>query len=85
MKIITLIYADTTVSFNDLKKMNPKKILQQAGGNLVAILNQNKPEACLLSANYYEKILEILDDIVLGELVKNRLKGKTVRVNLDDL
>ena len=83
MKMITPIYADTTVSVNDLKKMTPKQILQQSGGNPVAILNQNKPEAYLLSAKYYEEILEILDDIVLEKFVKNRLRGKTVRVNLD--
>jgi len=85
MNVITPIHADTTVSVTDLRKMNPSKILEQAGGSPVAILNHNKPEAYLLSAKAFEKILDILDDIALEEVVKKRLGGKTVRVKLEDL
>jgi len=85
MNVNTPIYADTTISVTDLRKMNPSKILKQAGGNPVAILNHNKPEAYLLSAKAYEKILDRLDDIALEEIVKKRLGGKTVRVSLDEL
>ena len=85
MNVNTPIYADTTISVTDLRKMNPSKILKQAGGNPVAILNHNKPEAYLLSAKAYEKILDRLDDISLDEIVKKRLGGKTVRVSLDEL
>jgi len=85
MNVITPIYADTTISVTDLRKINPSKILEQAGGNPVAILNHNKPEAYLLSAKAYEKIFDRLDDFALEEIVKKRLGGKTVRVSLDEL
>ena len=85
MSVITAIYADTTVSVTDLRKLNPSKILEQAGGHPVAILNHNKPEAYLLSAKAYEKILEALDDLELIGIAEKRRGGKTVRVKLEDL
>ncbi len=85
MSVIKAIYADTTVSVTDLRKLNPSKILEQAGGHPVAILNHNKPEAYLLSAKAYEKILEALDDLELIGIAEKRRGGKTVRVKLEDL
>ena len=85
MSVITAIYADTTVSVTDLRKLNPSKILEQAGGHPVAILNHNKPEAYLLSAKVYEKILEALDDLELIGIAEKRRGGKTVKVKLEDL
>jgi len=85
MTIVTAIHAGTSVSVTDLRKLNPSKILEQAGGNPVAILNHNKPEAYLLSAKAYEKILDVLDDMALMEIVEKRRGGKTVRVKLEDL
>jgi antitoxin StbD len=85
MSVITAIYADTTVSVTDLRKLNPSKILEQAGGHPVAILNHNKPEAYLLSAKAYEKILEALDDLELIGIAEKRRGGKTVKVKLEDL
>ena len=85
MSVITAIYADTTISVTDLRKLNPSKILEQAGGHPVAILNHNKPEAYLLSAKVYEKILEALDDLELIGIAEKRRGGKTVKVKLEDL
>lgn len=85
MNVVTAIHADTSVSVTDLRKLNPSKILEQAGGNPVAILNHNKPEAYLLSAKAYEKILEALDDMTLMSIVEKRRGGKTVKVKLEDL
>lgn len=85
MNVVTAIHADTSVSVTDLRKLNPSKILEQAGGNPVAILNHNKPEAYLLSAKAYEKILDALDDMTLMSIVEKRRGGKTVKVKLEDL
>jgi antitoxin StbD len=85
VNVITPIHAATTVSVTDLRKINPGKILEQAGGNPVAILNHNKPEAYLLSAKSYEKILEILENLELMNIVEKRRGGKTVRVKLAQL
>lgn len=85
MNLVTAIHADTTVSVTDLRKLPPSKILEQAGGYPVAILSHNKPEAYLLSAKIYEKILDALDDLELIKIVEKRRGGKTIQVNLEDL
>ena len=85
MNIITPIHAGTTISVTDLRKLSPSKILEQAGGDPVAILSHNKPEAYLLSAKAYEKILDALDDLELIGIVEKRRGGKTIRVKLEDL
>lgn len=85
MTVLTPILADTSISVTDLRKLNTSKILEQAGGNPVAILNHNKPEAYLLSAKAYQKILDALDDMTLMSIVEKRRGGKTVKVKLEDL
>ena len=85
MNTLTPIHAGTTISVTDLRKLTPSKIIEQAGGNPVAILSHNKPEAYLLSAKLYETILDALDDLELIKTVEKRRGGKTIRVNLEDL
>ena len=85
MNTLTPIHARTTISVTDLRKLTPSKIIEQAGGNPVAILSHNKPEAYLLSAKVYETILDALDDLELIKTVEKRRGGKTIRVNLEDL
>ena len=85
MNVLTPIHAGTTISVTDLRKLTPSKIIEQAGGNPVAILSHNKPEAYLLSAKLYETILDALDDLELIKTVEKRRGGKTIRVNLEDL
>jgi antitoxin StbD len=51
----------------------------------VEILNHNKPAACLLSADYYEFLLDQIENIELSKIVKERRGGKTVEVSLDVL
>jgi antitoxin StbD len=51
----------------------------------VAVLNHNKPAAYLISAAAYEEILEQLEDAALTKIVKARQRGRSVKVNIDDL
>ncbi|WP_198508799.1 type II toxin-antitoxin system Phd/YefM family antitoxin [Polynucleobacter brandtiae] len=50
-----------------------------AGGNAVAVLNHNKPEAYLLSVKAYEKLLDAVDDLALLKVIQKRRGGKTIR------
>jgi antitoxin StbD len=51
----------------------------------VAILNHNKPEAYLLSAAHYERLLARIADLEDAQKVKERSAGPFVEVALDDL
>jgi antitoxin StbD len=78
------IYARASVSISDLKK-NPSRIINEAEGAPVAILNHNKPSAYIIPAEAFETLMERLEDYNLAQLVKEREKEPTVKVSLDDL
>ncbi len=73
-------------SVSELKK-NPGKLLEQSGGEPVAILNHNRPTAYLIPAALYEEMLERLEDAELMELVEARKgeRAKAKKVTLDEL
>lgn len=78
------IYARASVSISDLKK-NPSRIINEAEGAPVAILNHNKPSAYLIPAEAFEALMERFEDYNLAQLVQEREKEPTVKVSLDDL
>jgi len=47
------VLARCSVSISELKK-NPSALIEQAGGEPIAILNHNKPTAYLIPAETYE-------------------------------
>jgi antitoxin StbD len=78
------IYADKTVSVTELKR-NLASVLSQAGDEAVAVLNHNRPEAYLLPAALYERLLARLEDLEDVKLVRERQDGPFVEVGLDEL
>jgi antitoxin StbD len=58
------IYANSSISISELKK-NPSRIIAQSEGAPVAILNHNKPSACLVPAAAFEALTDHLDDLEL--------------------
>jgi antitoxin StbD len=80
------ILADCSSSISELKK-NPTALLAVSEGAPIAILNHNKPTAYLIPAETYERLMDIVDDYELGQLVDQRMKDKdsAIEVSLDDL
>lgn len=80
------ILSNYSVSISELKK-SPSSIIEEAGDEAVAILNHNKVSAYLVPAQTYEKLMEIVDDYMLANKVKERIEetDELVEVNLDDL
>ncbi len=78
------IFARASVSISDLKK-NPTRIINEAEGSPVAILNHNKPSAYLIPAEAFEALMEKFEDYELTRLVKERENEPTVKVSLDEL
>ena len=66
------LFADTSIGITELKK-NPSAVIRDAGDSPVVILHHNRPTAYLLSARRYEAIMDVLDDLALGDIVKERL------------
>ncbi len=78
------IFAGKTVSVTELKRKF-SSIINETEDDAVAILNHNRPEAYLLSAAYYERLLEKLEDLEDAKLVRERADGPFVKVRLDEL
>lgn len=78
------IHANKTVSVTELKR-NFASVLSQAGDDPVAVLNHNRPEAYLVPAALYERLMERLEDLEDAALVRERGNGPFVDVSLDEL
>jgi len=83
---MTQILANFTASISELKK-SPTAVIEEAGGEAVAILNYNKPSAYLVPTLLYEKMIEIVEDYYLAQAVEERLRDgeKPIKVSLDEL
>jgi antitoxin StbD len=78
------IYAGKTVSVTELKR-NFSAILNQAADDPVAVLNHNRPEAYLLPAAHYERLLDRLEELEDIRLMRERADGPFVEVNVHEL
>ena len=80
------VLSDLSASITELKK-NPSALLKQASGEPVVILNHNKPTAYLIPAEAYEALMDRLEDLELGAIVRQRTTEKpdAIEVDLDEL
>ena len=78
------IYSNITVSVTELKR-NFAGIIKLADESPVAILNHNRPEAYLLPAAHYERLMAFLEDLEDAKLLQERAGGPFVEVTLDEL
>lgn len=73
-----------SVSVTELKR-HYASILAQADDEPVAVLNHNRPEAYLVPAPYFERLLQHLEDLEDAQLVRERQGGPFVEVDPDAL
>lgn len=78
------IFTTSTASISEFKA-NPMRIIAQAGGEPLAILNRNKPAFYCLAPDLYEMLLEKLDDMELLRLAQERADEPSFEVSLDEL
>jgi len=78
------VEAEVAVSISDLKQ-SPKRVFDEAAGAPIAILNHNRVMAYMVPAETFEAMMELLDDVKLAEIVKQRSDEVPVPVALDDL
>lgn len=83
---IVPILAEVGISISDLKR-NPAAAVEAARSQQVAILNRNRPVAYLVSPEIWDRILDVIEDLRVEDLVEDRLAnpGTLVEVSIDDL
>jgi len=80
------LLAQQTASISELKK-NPTKLIKDAYGQPVVILNHNTAAAYLVPADTYEKLMDLVDEYELQKIVKQRLATSftSIKVDVDEL
>ena len=66
------LLAEASIGITELKK-NPSAVIRNAGDEPVVILHHNRPTAYLVPVHRYEAMMDVLDDLALAEIVKQRL------------
>ena len=66
------LLAEASIGITELKK-NPSAVIRNAGDEPVVILHHNRPTAYLVPVHRYEAMMDMLDDLALAEIVKERL------------
>ncbi|MFH1491597.1 MAG: type II toxin-antitoxin system prevent-host-death family antitoxin [Pseudomonadota bacterium] len=84
--MLTKIHADYSVSITDLKR-NPQALINDAGGEIIALLNRNKPTAYIVPAETYDRLMDLAEDIEIGRIIEDRKaeKADAVEISLDEL
>jgi antitoxin StbD len=78
------VLTDIVASISELKA-NPMKVVASGEGMPVAVLNRNQPAFYCVPAAAYQAMLELIDDMALLEIVKQRQHEESIPVSLDDL
>lgn len=80
------IHSLLTVSISEFKQ-NPGKVVEDAQGQPVAVLNHNRPAFYTVSPELMAQMAELYDERLLESLVRSRLKSvdRAVEVSLDEL
>ncbi|BCU07542.1 type II toxin-antitoxin system Phd/YefM family antitoxin [Allochromatium tepidum] len=78
------VLTEIAASISELKA-NPMKVVSSGQGMPIAVLNRNEPAFYCVPAAAYEAMMELIDDVELLKIVKERLDEPAVKVTLDDL
>jgi antitoxin StbD len=80
------IHAGKTASITEFKK-NPQALIDAAQGEAIALLNRNKTAAYIVPPEVYKRLLEMAEDVELGNIYEARKheKANAITVNIDEL
>ena len=84
MTQLTPLLADLSASVTELKK-DPMGIIRDGLGETVVILNRNEPAFYAVPPAQYELMIQLIDDMHLADLVKQRQDEPVIMVDLDEL
>ena len=79
-----LIHSRFVASVSELKK-NPMEVVNNGFGEAVAILNRNNPAFYCVPADMYERLMDLVEDRELVNLVEQVDTDETVKVSINEL
>lgn len=78
------IYSNKIATISELRK-NPMAIISEIQDEPIVILSHNKPICYCIVPSVYEAMIDMIDDIELINLIKEREGEESIRVNINDL
>lgn len=78
------IFTDVAASISELKS-NPMRVVASGHGMPIAVLNRNEPAFYCVPAAAYEAMMELLEDVELVKIVKERQSEESIGISIDDL
>ena len=78
------VLSDLTVSVDELKH-NFTAVLHEAGDAPVVVLSHNRPKAYLLPAQYYQRLMNLLEDLEDTVRVQERAEGPFTEIAPEQL
>ncbi len=82
-----MILSPLAASISELQK-DPLALLEEANGEPVVILYDNRPFVYLVPADVYENMLKLIEDYKLDKMIRERLakeKDDAIAVSLENL
>ena len=79
-----IVLSDIVASVSELKK-HPMRLINQAQGNAIAILNRNKPVFYCVSPNMFEYLMDKIEDSELAKIIAERNSDEEIEVDINDL
>ena len=86
MATVSDVLVGMSTSITDFKA-NPNAVLEQSGGEAVAVLKSNEPSFYAVPPALFETMFEAMEDLALLMQANDRLSDgqKLIDVSLDDL
>lgn len=78
------ILSNMTASITELKK-HPMATVNSTHGEPLAILNRNEPVFYCVPAKTYQAMMDILEDIELAKIVRERINEEEIEVDINAL
>ena len=78
------VLTEIAASISELKA-NPMKVVASGNGMPIAVLNHNEPAFYCVPAKAYEAMMDLLDDIELVKVIRERQSEESIQVSIDDL
>lgn len=82
LTMLTKIHANYTVSISQLRR-NPQALIDKAHGDIIALLNRNRPTAYIVPAETFDWLMELAEDIELSQIIEERKNEKIDAVEVD--
>jgi len=78
------VLTDVAASISELKA-NPMKVVASGDGLPIVVLNRNEPVFYCVPAKAYEAMVELIDDVELLRIVRERANEESIKVSLHEL